>query len=379
MMSFTTIDRRRVVVQHRESPVKRINPSGRTRWVARYTAPNGRRRSAGTFATRREAQAAIDAACRQPQQPQDTVASYAAEWTRRYPRAPRTDATNQHRLSRVLHVELEGCPLQDWPLAELRRRHAAELAGLLLSDQGRSVSGARNILRVLSALCEDAIRDEIIDSNPFRGVRLRDSDPRAMKQPRQSQLWTFEQVHEFAAAGGRYEPMIRMVADCGLRVGELLALRRDLQDLKGGVFRVDGTAWNGTVVASSREKRHDRMGPIPPGCLASLRTMPVRIDSPWLFPTPGGTRTGRFGRDHPGGLLWRYSNWRATVWLPACELTGIRPTPQEFRSSYNTLLLAAGIDRADLADILGHSEDVNAARYTRALRRSGDIVRSMIG
>jgi hypothetical protein len=36
-------------LKHRETPVKRINPSGRTVWVARYTGPNGRRVSAGTF------------------------------------------------------------------------------------------------------------------------------------------------------------------------------------------------------------------------------------------------------------------------------------------------------------------------------------------
>jgi integrase len=170
-----------------------------------------------------------------------------------------------------------------------------------------------------------------------------------------------------------------MLADCGLRVGELLALRRDEQDLRGGMFRVSGSAWNGQVVASSREKRHDRVGPIPPGCLTLLRDMPVRIDSPWLFPTPGQRRQGKVGRDMPGGLLWRYENWMRDVWRPTRDGAGIDPTPQEFRRSYNSLLLAQGIDRADLADVLGHGVDVNADRYTQALRRSGDQIRSVIG
>jgi hypothetical protein len=50
--------------------------------------------------------------------------------------------------------------------------------------------------------------------------------------------------------------MIRILSDCGLRVGEMLALRRALQDLDTGVFRVKGTAWNGAVIESSREKNH---------------------------------------------------------------------------------------------------------------------------
>jgi excisionase family DNA binding protein len=53
-------------VDARESPVKRRNPSGDIVWVARYTNDDGRRVSAGTFALKREAQAAIDQAYDQP-------------------------------------------------------------------------------------------------------------------------------------------------------------------------------------------------------------------------------------------------------------------------------------------------------------------------
>jgi integrase len=365
--------------QHRESPLKRVNPSGRVVWVARYTGPGGKRRSAGTFKHKREAQAAIDAAAATAPVTRDTVGAYAGDWTERYPRSERTDATNNHRMSRVLDVEIDGTVLRDWPLADLRRKHANEPVDHMLREQGRSVTGARNILRVLSAMAEDAITDEITGGNPFKGVRLRDGDRRATKQPRGLRIWTFEQMHDFAGAAGAHEAMIRMLADCGLRVGELFALVRELQDLKAGEFRVTGSAWNGKVVGSSREKRHDRVGPIPPHCRALLRAMPVRIDSRWLFSTLGSRRVGRAGFNRPGGLLWRYDNWRRDVWLPTCEAAGIYPTPQEFRHSYNSHLLASGVDRADLADLLGHSEDVNAARYTRALRRSGDLIRTVIG
>lgn len=372
-------------IKHRESPIKRVNPSGRTVWKARYTDAEGHRgRSAGTFKTKREAQAAIDAAYeREARTPRatKTFGDYAATWTARYPRSERTDVTNDHRLGRVLDVELDGRKLRDWPLTELRRRQASDLLDHMLREQGRSVVGARNILLTLSGMTEDAIGDELIPDqiNPFKGLKLRATDRRATKQPRKKQVWTWEQMHAFAARAGAYQPMIRMLADCGLRIGELLGLQRELQDLKGGVFTVRGSAWNGKLVETSREKRHDRQGPIPPTCLAMLRAMPKRIDSPWLFCTPGSRRAGNTGFDRPGGLLWRYHNWRRTVWLPTCEAAGIQPTPQEFRVSFNTLLLSAGLDRADLADMLGHSEDVNAARYTRALRRSGDAVRKVIG
>jgi hypothetical protein len=57
-------------VRHRDSPVKRRNPSGEVVWVARYTGRDGKRRVAkptwnrgkGTFKRKHEAQQAIEEA-----------------------------------------------------------------------------------------------------------------------------------------------------------------------------------------------------------------------------------------------------------------------------------------------------------------------------
>ena len=95
--------------------------------------------------------------------------------------------------------------------------------------------------------------------------------------------------------------MIRTLSDCGLRIGELFALQR--AHLDDGMLRIRGTAWEGRVIESSREKSHNRDVPIPPGLSIALREMPVRIDSSLLFPSPRGT-------------LWRYSNWHRRVWHP---------------------------------------------------------------
>jgi integrase len=334
-------------------------------WVARYTDPDGRRHSAGTFKTKREAQDAIDDAYGRPPA-RETVGQYARDWTARYPRSERTDKTNRGRVAAVLDLMVEGQALKNWPFAELRRRHAAELVARMLRDQGRAATGAANILRTLSAMAEDAITDELIGANPFRGTRVRRSDPRAGRPSRRPRVLTWAQMHDFAAAAGRHEPMVRMLGDCGLRVGELFALPRELQDLRDGVFEVRGSAREGAIVESTETKEHDRSGPIPPGCLALLRDMPVRIDSPWLFPTA----TGR---------VWRINNFYRDVWRPARRASGIECTPQDFRHSYVSNLSAAGIDVAHLADISGHSVETAQQRYRHALRRSFEQVRETIG
>jgi hypothetical protein len=249
----------------RDSPVKRRNPSGQVVWVARYTGRDGKRhiakptwnRGKGTFTRKTDAQKAIDEAYGLSDRP-DTLGDYAATWTERHPRSERTNATNDHRISRVADVEIERIPLKDWPLRELRRRHTLALVDHMLRVEGRATTGAVGILRALSAMAEDAITDEVCDLNPFKGIRIRANDPRAKKKPRPIRVFTFEEMHRFAKAAGRYEAMVRVFTDCGLRLGEVLPLRPE--DFDGETLQVHGTP---TRVGSSRARRPTTASPTP--------------------------------------------------------------------------------------------------------------------
>jgi hypothetical protein len=170
--------------QRRESPIKRKNPSGEVVWVARYTNRDGKRKSAGTFRLRREAQAAIDAAyAEEARGAPETVGAYFETWTARHPRSQRTNRTNEHRISRVLDVEIEGRRLRNWPFRDLKRRHALELVDHMLTVEGRAQTGAVNILRALSAMAEDAITDDLAELNPFKGSSLAGTSAReALKE-----------------------------------------------------------------------------------------------------------------------------------------------------------------------------------------------------
>jgi hypothetical protein len=207
-------------MRRREVPVKRRNPSSEIVWVARYTGRDGRRHIAkprwnavkGTFALKREAQRAIDEAYGLSDRP-DTLGEYFVTWTTRHPRSERTNATNEHRIGRVLEVEIEGLSLKQWPMRELRRRHALALVDHMLRVQGRTTTGVVGILRSLSAMAEDAITDEVADLNPFKGARIRANDPRAKKKRRPIRVFSFEEMHRFAKTAGRYEAMVRVFTD----------------------------------------------------------------------------------------------------------------------------------------------------------------------
>jgi integrase len=362
----------------RVAPVKRRNPSGRTVWQARYPLPDGRTRSAGSFARRSLAQDAIDEALKRVwggPSGAETVGGFAATWTKRHPRSPRTNATNYHRVGRVLDVMLEGAPLRNWQLADLRRRHAVELVDVLLRKQRRSASGAQNILRTLSAMSEDAVAMELAEVNPFKGVRVRADDPRVTKAAREAPVYTFGQMHAFARQGGAHEAMLRVLSDCGLRLGELLGLER--ADWDGDVLRVRGSGHNGTFTGGDQAtKRHVREVPVSPSLQGLLAARPARIDTPVLFATPQGR-------------IWREDNWRRDVWNKVRNATDEdgefvlpemrRATPHAFRHSWESHLHAAGVDPADLADMAGHSVATMHARYVHALKASHDRVRSVVG
>jgi hypothetical protein len=169
---------------HRDSPMRRKMASGRIVWLARYTRPDGTRaywkpewnRGRATFEHRCDAQRAIDEAHayhdRQGWGRPDTVGAYLEKWTCRHPRHECTGATYEHRISRVLDVELDGRPLGDWSMRELRRHHATALVEHMLLEQGRTLGGVVNIVRSLSAMVEDAITDDLAEHNPFKGIKL---------------------------------------------------------------------------------------------------------------------------------------------------------------------------------------------------------------
>jgi integrase len=360
-----------------EAPIRRTYASGKVVWVARYTGRDKKHhiakpkwnRGKGTFDRKADAQRAIEEAYGISGSP-DTLGEYFTSWTARHPRSERTNATNEHRISRVAGVEIEGVPLEDWPLRELRRRHALVLVDQMLRVQGRATTGVVGILRALSAMAEDAITDEVADLNPFKGLRIRANDPRATKKRRPIRTFSFEQMHAFAKTAGSNEPMVRVFTDTGLRLGEVLPLRCD--DFDGKTLIVRRTAHEGTILEGTKidhgERDAGRVVPVP-ATLAGMLEQQVQINGAncdLLFVTPNGH-------------MWRERNFYRDVWKPTQSASGLDIRPHECRHSFITHLRAIGVDDADLAKMVGHRIETMLARYTHSLGGSFDQVREAIG
>jgi integrase len=373
---------------HHERPVKRVSPlTGKVTWEARHTNSEGRRPSAGTFATKREAQEAIDKAYGRPTGAR-LVGEYFETWPERYPRSEDTNETNKRRVRSVLDIEVEGVAFKDWPVADMRRKHILVLVDRLLR-RGRAASGVRGVVGVLSAMFEDAITDELTESNPARGVRLSANDPRVRTRARPIRVWSWEQMHDFARAAAEVrtgkrgpsvmdewravyaEPMIRTFSDAFARISEVLAIERT--SLRDGVLTIKQTAHEGQLRPGTKSHRMkglpagERKAPAAPTLVVMLAQLPPRLDTRMLFPTSTGK-------------VWRARNFYRDVWYPTQRLSGLDIRPHEMRHSALSLLRReTGVDEADLADMAGHDLATLLSTYTHSIGTSFDAVREAIG
>lgn len=396
----------------RWTPVKRTNPSGKTAWVARWQDKNGKRRTGwapdipGTYKTKREAQAAIEACLeREARGPAkvETVGAYfegvevdghkTGGWLDNHPRNRNTERTDASRVRAVLDIPIDGVPFRDWTFEALRVRHIKVLIDHMLRVQGRAYTGVNAILGTLASMTRDAIEDEVAVGNPFRDVRkVRKNDPRIQKQRRPIRVFTWQQMHAFArtcadatvgspeiVAWRRVyaEPMIRTLSDCGLRVGELFALCLSDLSFTDETLEVRWSVSIDEILPGTKTDHGEldagRVVPVPPDLLRMLDGMPKQTivrrggqSERLLFPTPTGG-------------VWTSQYWRRAVWVPGQRASGLDMRPHELRHSHISLLRAAGIDPVDLARASGHTVETATAVYTHALGRSFDAIRNAVG
>jgi integrase len=205
----------------------RKKPSGR--YEARYRDPTGRLRGK-TFWTKREAQEFLDrtgtamgdGSWRDPTLAKVRLSEYTAWWLDNRPELrPRTRELYGGLLRLHPEPHLGECRFGSLTTAEVRAWHAA----LLGQDKPGPVTVAK-AYRLLRSILNDAVEDGLLVRNPctIRGAGVERSPERPIA--------TIAEVYGLAdAIEGRYRLMVLLATFCGLRLGELLALRRDRVDV----------------------------------------------------------------------------------------------------------------------------------------------------
>jgi integrase len=208
-------------------------PSGR--WRARFTDHNGRQKAAPqTFTTKAEAGRWLSRTQSEmergqfvdPKVGKELLSDYAALWlstrlVRGRPLSPRTLELYRWQLRKHILPALGKTQLRHLGTTEVRGWFAR-----INGPDGPGQPTAAKCSRLLRAIMQTATEDGRVAKNPcsIRSAGREESVERPMI--------TLEQLDAITAAvGERWRSLIDMAAWCGLRFGELAALRKSRIDL----------------------------------------------------------------------------------------------------------------------------------------------------
>lgn len=161
------------------------------------------------------------------------------------------------------------------------------------------------------------------------------------------------------AVGPRYRALVLLACFCGLRWGELAALRRCDIDTDAGTVRVTrqltevpGHPLHFGPPKSDAGRRVVMMPPvILPEITAHLADIAASAPEAIVFTSPAGK-------------LLRHSNFRRGFWLPALAATGLTGVHfHDLRHAGNVLIANAGADPRELMERMGHSTSRAALIY----------------
>ena len=274
---------------------------------------------------------------------------YAVVWVSERPGLrPKTLQLYRYLLRRHLAPGFAAQTIAGITEADVRRWRADLLAA------GVTPVTAAKAYRLLKAIMATAADDGLIRRNPCR-VKGAGTE----KSPERPVL-TVAQVYALAdAAGPRYRALVLLACFCGLRWGELAALRRCDIDIETGTVRV---ARQLTEVLGQP--------PIfgPPKSDAGRRTVVVPamilpdISSHLASFTPPVADALAF--TSPGGKPLRHSNFRSRIWLPALAAAGLPGFHfHDLRHAGNLFIANAGANLRELMERMGHSSSRAALIY----------------
>jgi len=239
------------------------------------------------------------------------------------------------------------------PLADIDHSGVASWITGLHRD-GLSASRTRQAYNVLTAMLDAAVRDRRLGRNAARGVRL-PRIPRSEVTPLKH-----HQVMALAEAAGKRagssEPLILVLAFCGLRLGEAAALTVERIDFDRRRIHIARSLAdvNGKLYFGPPKTHEDRYVPMPNFVAEQLKQLTRNCQPHTLvFRAPRG------------GVL-RYGNWRRNVFDPARRAAGLeeRVTPHVLRHTCASILITTGASPRAIMEYLGHSSiDITMDRY----------------
>lgn len=265
-----------------------------------------------------------------------TVAELGPDWLTRKEQA--TAPSNYRMIESAWRVHV----LPKWGRWQVAKVTVPDIESWI-AQMVRDGRGTTTVLRahgVLSGVLGDAVKARRLASNPARGI---EGLPR--KSTRRHVYLSANDVHRLAAESGEHRPLVYVLAFCGLRWGEAIALRvRDVEFLKRRLVVHENAVQLGVDHAVGQTKgRAVRSVPVPSFVLDELSPVCADKDpSDLVFPGPDGKYLPR-----PKSTRGWFSG--------AVKRAKVQQiTPHDLRHSAASLAVSAGVNVLALQRMLGH-------------------------
>lgn len=305
---------------------------------------------------------------------------YAQQWIDSRNVKPIT-RSGYHRLLHVYTLPyMDDLRIGDW------RHSDAQRFANQLSASGHAPSTQRRVHTLVRAVFLAAVRDELLNRNPFDGVNL----PPARRLDREPVGW--DDVAAMYASAGKAGQLAVILAATGLRAGELCALSWEDVDLAEGVVKVrrslvsidprQARAANAAMVTYiSEPKSHAAVRdiPIPPALKPFLRP-PKRRRWVSLPSWPSG-RLERLSLvlDPPRAEIVVPTNLSSRIARAARHRGLVKQSPHDYRRLYAATLEQAGVPLATVQQVLGHAPSgVTMTHYVSVQPHTIEMVRNVI-
>ena len=339
-------------------------PSGQ--WRARFTDPEGRRRSK-SFNTVTDARVWLSGQrtdivrqdWRAPELASRTVAEYAEAYLARSEIKESTRALYESVWAN--HLEKEWGPIKVGNATPTNVRAWHAMAGKSLRP-----TALAQAYRLLRGILNVAVQDDVLKSNPCRiksaGVVKPAVAARSLTVP--EVLAIAEEIPP------RYKALVMVLAFGGLRFGEATALRRrDVSDARLTVERTCRYIHGAWTVGPPKTEAGRRTVTLPGSVATLLETHLADFVADDPDALVFGTASGQFVQNHNFGATFSRAVKRCG--LPHTRVHWLRHTGA-------TLAASTGATTKELMHRLGHASSAAALVYQHAVsERDGEIARAL--
>lgn len=239
-------------------------------------------------------------------------------------------------------------------------------------DDIPSSSVQRHAFSLLRKVCNMAVRDGLMNSNPCeRSIRLK------QHQKRSKALYDAQEIMSLmdGIRGYKYEPAILLMLACGLRVEECLAL--DWEDIE----KVE--LYGNEYLSVTVNKTFVLVGSTPVEQETTKNESSIRTV---LVGEPFASRIAEIGEGRSGAIVGNGTGGRtspSTVshnWKGICERNGIKYVPLGNMRSVFATVACESADSSLVSLMMGHSDGTTRGRnYQSATLRGMAIVADSYG